>query len=395
MRLPVTLQIVATVSLTFLIYLMVGLPLAVLPPFVLHQLGYGSILAGLVISAQYLATLLNRPQAGRLADSAGPKRTVLIGLASGGASGALLLAASATADRPALSLFCLLASRFLRGFGESWCGTGAILWAIGRVGPKHTASVISWNGIASYGGIAAGAPLGVLIERGYGLSAIGAVILALGALGLLAAAAQAGVAVLPGKRLPLRTVLLRVMPHGLALALGTTGFGVIATFVTLYYAANGWPGAAFCLTVFGLSFILVRLVLASAIVRFGGFRTSIVSLAVEAAGLFLLWSAGSPAGALLGAALTGIGFSLVFPALGVEAVALVPAPNRGAALGAYSVFLDVSLGLAGPVAGAIAAGAGYPATFLFAAICTLGAAGITGWLYRRARERDGEDGLLR
>ena len=68
----------------------------------------------------------------------------------------------------------------------------------------------------------------------------------------------------------------------------------------------------------GSFFIGVRLVCANAINRHGGFRVAIVSLAVEAIGLAVLWLAPSVTTALVGAALTGIGFSLVFPALARE-----------------------------------------------------------------------------
>lgn len=381
-------QIVATVSLTFLAYLMIGLPLAVLPSFVNDRLGLGSVLAGLVVSAQYLATFANRAQAGRMADRTGPKRTVVLGLAVGGASGLFLLLASALAHAPIWSFAALLVSRVCLGFGESWVGTGTIMWAIGRVGARRTSTIISWNGVASYGAIALGAPLGVALNQAFGLWSIGAAVLGLGVLGLLLAWPKAPVAVVAGEQLAFRVVFWRVLPHGVALALGTSGFGVIATFVTLYYAANDWSGAAFALSVFGLCFVATRLVAASAIPRFGPLPAALVSLVVETAGLLTMWSAAGPLAALAGAALTGAGFSLVFPAIGVEAVALVPAPNRGAALGAYSVFFDIALGLAGPVAGAIAARHGYAATFLFAGFCTTAGALITLSLHWRARRQN-------
>ena len=380
-----TAQIISTVALTFIIYLIVGLPLAVLPPYVHDRLGFGSFLAGLTISAQYLATLANRPQAGRMADSAGPKRTVLLGLATGAASGGFLLLAAILADAPSYGLASLLVSRLLLGFGESWVGTGAILWAIGRVGASHTSKVMSWNGVASYSAIALGAPIGVVIANLFGLAAIGIGVVVLGLAGVGMAWPKRAVATLPGKRLSFRVVFWRVLPHGVSLGLGTAGFGVIATFVTLYYASQGWSGAALCLSLFGVCFIAIRLVFAEAINRFGGFRTAIVSFAFETAGLLLLWSAASPVTALLGAALTGCGFSLVFPAIGLEAVALVSPPNRGAALGAYSVFFDISLGLSGPVAGIVAARHGYAATFLLGSVCTAAAILVTLWLSLRAR----------
>jgi MFS family permease len=86
-------QIIPVVFFTFLCYLTIGIPLAVLPGYVHDDLGYSAILAGAAISVQYLATLASRPLAGRSADTLGPKRTVSIGLLGCGASGVLLLLA--------------------------------------------------------------------------------------------------------------------------------------------------------------------------------------------------------------------------------------------------------------------------------------------------------------
>ncbi|VFT74256.1 transporter [Klebsiella aerogenes] len=41
----------------------------------------------------------------------------------------------------------------------------------------------------------------------------------------------------------------------MALALASAGFGVIATFITLFYDAKGWDGAAFALTLFSCAFV--------------------------------------------------------------------------------------------------------------------------------------------
>ncbi|MPW15722.1 MFS transporter [Paraburkholderia sp. CNPSo 3157] len=378
-----TLQIIPVVFFTFLCYLTIGIPLAVLPGYVHDDLGYSAVLAGLAISVQYFATLASRPLAGRSADTLGPKKTVTIGLIGCGASGVLLLVAVLLGRWPALSLGLLVLSRLVLGFGESLCGTGAILWGIGRVGTTNNARVISWNGIATYGALAIGAPLGVAIAHAVGFFALGVVVIALAALGYYLARLIAPVPVVHGERMSYRSVFTRVLPHGIGLALGSAGFGSIATFITLFYAANHWPNAALSLTVFGTLFIGARLLFANTIKTYGGFRVAIASFSFECAGLLLLWLAPVPHVALAGAALTGFGFALVFPALGVEAVGLVPPASRGAALSAYSVFLDLSLGVTGPLAGYIAGEFGYGSVFLFAAVAATAAVALSTMLYLR------------
>ena len=380
----VTFQSIATVFFTFICYLTIGIPLAVLPAYVHLDLGFSTILSGLAISTQYLATLFSRPYAGRMADTVGPKQTVMFGLLACGVSGVFMFASATLSVTPWLGLTALLLGRLALGFGESWVATGAITLGIGRVGIENAARVLSFNGIASYGALALGAPLGVMIERTGGFSSIGISVVALGLIGTAIAALRAPTALLRGEQLAFRHVLKLVLPHGICQMLGSVGFGVIATFITLFYAAHHWANAALALTVFGTTFIVIRLLFAHAINRFGGFRVAIVSFAVECAGLLLLWQADLPQLALTGAALTGAGFALIFPALALEAVGLVAAPNRGAALGAYSLFLDLSLWITGPLAGLIAAQFSYAEVFLFAALAAAAAMLLSVALYFRS-----------
>ena len=381
----ITLQVVSIVLFTFIGYLNIGIPLAVLPGYVHNHLGYGTVIAGLVISVQYLATLLSRPYASRFIDTRGSKRAVMIGLAGCGLSGVFMLVSTWLTSMPAWSLASLLIGRLVLGSAESLVGSGSIGWGIGRVGAQNTAKVISWNGIASYGAIAIGAPLGVVMVGHLGMWSLGASIMALGALGVLLAWPKLAAPIVSGVRLPFLHVLGRVLPHGTGLALGSIGFGTIATFITLYYATNHWENAALCLSLFGASFISARLLFGNLINRIGGFRVAIACLSVETLGLLLLWLAPNPELALAGAALSGFGFSLVFPALGVEAVNLVPASSRGAAVGAYSLFIDLSLGITGPLVGAVAAGFGFASIFLFAALAALGGLMLSVYLYRQAQ----------
>ena len=191
------------------------------------------------------------------------------------------------------------------------------------------------------------------------------------------------VAVARGEKLPFHRVLGKVAPYGLGLALGSVGFGVLATFITLDFAHRHWSGAAFALTLFGALFVFARLLFANAINRLGGFPVATVCFATETLGLLLLWWTRSEPLAFVGAALTGFGFSLVFPALGVEAVRRISPQDKGSALGAYGVFMDFALMVIGPAAGAIIGGFGYPPIYLFAACSVLLALGLTRWLAAR------------
>ena len=123
--------------------------------------------------------------------------------------------------------------------------------------------------------------------------------------------------------------------------------------------------------------------------RFGGARVAAWSLLVECLGQLMLWLAPQPAIAFAGTILTGIGYALVFPSFGIEAMKRVPPASRGAALGAYAAFFDLGFGLAGPTTGLLAGAFGYPSVFAAGA---LGAA--VGRSSRRASHRGRADATL-
>jgi MFS family permease len=172
---------------------------------------------------------------------------------------------------------------------------------------------------------------------------------------------------------------------GVGSALSSIGMGAMMAFSSLIAIERGWSPVWLAFSAFALALVTARLFFGQLPDRLGGARVAFASVVIEAAGLALIWLAGSPALAAIGAALTGFGYALVYPGLGVEAVRRAPAQSRGLAMGAYTVFLDVALGFGTPALGFIAGWTGLGSVFLASAILALGAALIAAVLLRTTR----------
>jgi MFS family permease len=368
----------------FLGFLAIGAPLPALSLYVHGTLGFSPTTVGWIIGIQSLATVLTRHRAGALCDRRGPRRAVLLGLPLAAASGLFYLASVSAPFSAEGKLALLLVGRVILGLGESLFITGTMSWGIARIGAPRTGKVMSWQGIAMYAAIGLGAPLGLALHAAYGF--VGVALLTIAA-PLIAAAVALILPAAPatgGDRTPFYRVLGLIWRPGLVLTLSTAPFAAMAAFLALDYAAHGWSGAGLALTGFGAGFIAVRLVGSHLPDRFGGAKVAAISLVVEAAGQALLWLAPLPILAAAGAALTGIGFSLVFPAMGVEATRRVPPEQRGRAVGNFIAFFDVAVGLTGPSVGLAVGRFGYASAFVIGAAATLAALAVLR-SFRRSR----------
>src|SRR5712675_109520 len=361
----------------FLVYLTVGAPLPVIPLFVNDRLGFDPIIVGIVIGAQAAATLLARPLAGGVSDKRGTRAAVMIGALISILAGLFYYLSSWLEFSPAAGLAAIIAGRLALGLGDSLFLTGAMAWGVQLGGPKNAGKGLMSVGIALYAAMAIGAPLGLAMFNNGGFAVLALIVAATPLLACLIAQRLPAQPVVAGLRIPLREVFGRIWRPGAGVALSGVGFAVIAAFITLYYQSHGWNGAAYGLTAFGVAFIVARLFFGGYPDRFGGARVALACLGIEVVGQLLLWFAASPAIALLGAALTGFGYSLAFPALCLEAVRRVPPQSRGSAIGAYVVCLDFSLASAGPVAGLLVAPLGYSAIYLLGGGCAALAAMLT------------------
>ncbi len=371
----IKLKIVGFVSLMFIGYFCIGLSLAVLPVYIHKTLGFSEIISGVTISLQYLTTFFFRGYGGKIVDKQGPKLAVKLSMSAFILSGFLLFIAFGFSAQPGLSLAVLMVSRLTMGIGEGLIGASPINWALLVIGDKYTATAISYSGVASYGALAVGAPLGVLCCHYLNMESLAILTSLLGVIGLLYCLTKTNAKHSnqqdTSSQLPFFHVLKLVLPFGLCLGLSGIGFGGISNFITLYFDYFHWGNAVLCLTFFSIPFVFARVFLSKYIDIYGGLKVGIISVFTELIGLILLFFAPIPEIAILGSAIVGLGFSLVFPAFGVVAVKSAPASSSGTALGCYGLFIDVSLALTGPLAGTSIHLFGMPYLFAFCSVMVL------------------------
>ncbi|MQA26937.1 MAG: MFS transporter [Micromonosporaceae bacterium] len=354
----------AVLLLTFTAF---GAVIPVLPPLVLDDLGGGPLAVGAVFAASGFVAIVGRPYAGRAAQRWGSRRVMGIGC--------LLAAIVGAGYALPFGLPGLYGTRLLLGVAESAVFTAGSVWTVALAPESRRGQLVGYYGLAMWSGFTVGPLVGSGLLAEFGHSAVWwfAAVTPLAAAALvtrLPAVAAAGQAT--SRRVVPRAALL----PGVALALAAFGYAALIGFVVLHLSARGVAGGGAMLSLFGAAYVTVRLVAGRLPDRLGARRVAVVCGAVEAAGLLLIMIADAWWLAAIGAVVMGAGFTLLYPALALIVIASAPENERGAAIGAYTSFWDLGLGVAGLAAGAVAA-ASYPAVFAVAAALAA-VAGLVG-----------------
>lgn len=356
----------------FLSYLTISLPLPALSLYVHNELHMDDFAVGMVIGAQFLSTILTRGYAGKLADTYGGRYTTRRGMLFCAIACLLYLLSGYAFTSIMVKFVLLLIARIIMGYGESLLLTGNMAWGFHLLGDKHLSRVMSWQGLGTFGSLAAGAPIGYFLYTHTNFLTLSLVTLMLPFIALLINAPVPTVVVESNKARPrMMYVIAKILPAGIILSLQSSGFAAIGAFISLLFQSRQWINPGFAITMFGVMFLLMRIFFGHFPQRYGWIRVSAISLLLEALGLVIICLSGTETMALLGSAITGIGCSLFFPAMGVVAMKRVPVEARGMAAGGFSAFQDMAYMLTGPICGLIAGHAGYSAVYGLCAILSL------------------------
>jgi MFS family permease len=351
-----------------LCFVAIGAALPTLPTFVRGPLGAGDVAVGIVVGAFALTSVVCRPLAGRQSDRRGRRVVMLAGTFAMTAGGVLYLLAH--------SVLALVLARLVVGAGEGTVYTAGATWAIDLAPEDRRGFALGLFGLAVWGGLSLGPLAGELLRSHAGYDAVWALTAA------LPAAAAVIATRLPEPEAPAldpQSEREALLPHaarrpGLALALANIGYAALAGFVVLALKERGISGGATVFTAFAVAVFAARLALSRVPDRAGARPTATAAGLLEALGLTVIAAAHSLGVALIGALIVGVGFSMLFPSLALMVVGEITDDRRGTAMGAFTAFFDIGVGLGGPIAGLTAAVAGYPAVFYLSAAAALGTA---------------------
>jgi MFS family permease len=363
------------IAATFLGFLGFGAVLPGLAPHVRHDLGGSDRTVGFVIGTFSVVALCSRLFAGRLADRKGRKRAFLTGLSSCTLAGAAYLLPWGISG--------IYIGRTLQGIGEACLYTGAAAWTVEVAGVHRSARALGYLSCGIWGGVAAGPMIGQLLGS-FNHAARFQILLALTAMALLT---QVSEDYQPSAHIRRSGWLRRsLVPAGVAIGLVNVHYPVITGFLILHLARRSNAGPAAFSTYAGFV-LLSRFFLGGLPDRIHPKITFNTGLFGMALGLGILATGPTWAGAVLGAALLGFGFSFPWASVASTVLRRTPDGERGSTVSVLSAFYDLFVGMSSFSAGLIANTFGYEAAFLMA-IAALGAAAVAGRFVFATIQRD-------
>lgn len=335
-----------------------GILNALVPTFVVDELGGSEATAGTVMGSIALTSLLTRPLFGRIADRDGPRRILLIGTSLSVVSMAVIRLGPETVAN-------VVASRLVLGAGMSAMFTGSTLLAVNLAPPMRQGQAASLMLVSVHAGLGLGPIVGLRMLDRAGYDAVWVLV---GAASAVSALVLARLPSQPGDpdAAPAPLIHRAALIPGVVTFFGVFAFNGFLTFASLYGREIGVQDVALLFTVASGTIVVVRLAAGHVPDRIGPVRAGTGALILTFFSTLVLAFWQEPTGAFVGAILLAGGISMQSPSFIPLALVGVPDRERGSAMATYTAFFDIAGAVIGPVIGLIVAGSGYQTAFLFA-----------------------------
>jgi MFS family permease len=351
-------------SACFLGFGAIGMTIQVMPAYAHERLGANAITAGLAVTIGSLATMFSRPISGRIADQSGGRRVAMAGVILGLIGGIGHVVAT--------NLPVLVLARLFLGAGEGALFTGSVGWILAHTAQSQRGKVAGHFGLAMWMGLASGPMLATALMAigSYRNVWIAASIIPMLSWVLVASTRPEG-RVSSGLGKLRRALFPRAAwVPGASGVFASIGYGIIAAFLVPRFAALGFAGQNFALTVFGISFMITRFLGSGYADRLGGRRVLLFAFLIESVGLAGLFLAHVEWLAFVATALAGAGLSLLIPSVTSLVTEAADPRERTAALGAVTSAWDLGTAIGGPLGGLVA-GASDAGPFALGAVAAL------------------------
>lgn len=359
---------------TFAYFVAVGIITPTLPRYVEGPLGNGNLAVGITVGSFAITAVLLRPFVGGVSDRRG-RKVLIVG-------GGFVVGVSIAGYALANSLAPLLIARLFTGVGEAAFYVGAAT-VINDIAPnERRGEALSYFSLALFGGLAVGPVLGETVLDAAGFdwvwAAAGTSATFAGLIGLFVGETRPEGAGKTKVRIIHRGALL----PGTVLGTNIWGLATFSAFIPLYALQLGMSGSRYVFAVNSAIILSIRLFGAKLPDKLGPRRSSQLALWGVAIGFLLIALWNDPVGLFVGTAFYSVGHALLFPALMTMAINRAPVAERGAVIGTFTSFFDLSFGIGAASAGAIASLVGYNGAFGIASVVAGGGLVLLGYVKR-------------
>ena len=343
-------------------FLATGAVNALLPKFVVDELGGTEATAGFVMGSAAFSALATRIWFGRTADRRGARRILVIGAVLGAVAFAMLVFAD--------SLAMTTAARLVLGASGAAMVTAATMLGIQLAPPGRRSQAAAFVLISFHAGMRLG-PL--IAEWLLDVLSYAWVWAASAGVSLLSGVIAMMLAFRPGDphAVPSPIIHRSALLPGIVTLFGVFAFNGYMTFLPLYAREVGLDDAGLAFLVASATMVVIRGCLGRVPDIVGPIRAGSVALVLTAAAAAFVALVPTPLGVVLGAAFIAAGLSLQSPSFIALAVRGVSDRERGSAMATFTAFYDVAGAIVAPVLGLIVTNAGYRPAFLTTAVMAL------------------------